>query len=134
MADETPREKAGYSILVVDDSPVMRMFIRRVLAVSGVPTSEVREADNGVTALEVLRSVPVDLVLSDINMPEMNGSELMERISENPELRRIPVIVVSTDSSLLRVKMMLHLGARGYIQKPFPPEALRSEIERVLEL
>lgn len=133
MEDER-QTREGYSILVVDDSPVMRMFIRRVLALSGVPTAAIHEAENGLAALEVLQSAPVDLVLSDINMPGMNGSELMRMISGNPAFQRIPVIVVSTDSSLLRVRSMLDLGARGYIQKPFHPEALRSEIERVLGL
>jgi two-component system chemotaxis response regulator CheY len=122
------------SVLVVDDSPVMRSFIKRVLALSGVPTTEIHEAGDGACALELLGRSPVDLVLSDINMPNMNGSELMRRMKAAPSLSTIPVIVISTDSSHLRVESMLELGARGYIHKPFQPESLRAEIERVLEL
>jgi two-component system, chemotaxis family, chemotaxis protein CheY len=135
MGDEAqnPR-KREFSVLVVDDSPVMRMFIRRLLDVSGLPIGAVYDSDDGQSALERLDRMPIDLVLSDINMPGMNGCELMQRIAASPTLRRIPVIVISTDSSHLRVRYMIGLGARGYIQKPFHPETLRSEIERVLEL
>jgi two-component system chemotaxis response regulator CheY len=133
MGDDAKKPE-GLSVLVVDDSPVMRMFIRRVLAVSGLPAGEIHEADDGESALDVLEHHVVDLVLSDINMPRMNGSELLQRMVASPSLRDIPVIVVSTDSSSWRVRSMLGMGARGYIQKPFHPEALRSEIERVLEL
>lgn len=120
------------SVLVVDDSPLMRSFIRRVLAMSGVPTREVFEAGDGQSALDVMGNSRIDLVLSDINMPRMTGSEMMQRMCDTPELRSIPVIVVSTDATQQRMDAMLRLGARGYIRKPFQPESLRSEIERVL--
>lgn len=134
MQGDPKRLKSEYSILLVDDSPVMRMFIRRVLMLSGLSMKEVFEADDGQVALEMLRTCRVDLILSDINMPRMNGSELMRRLAAAPDLRSIPVIVVSTDSSHVRVESMMKLGARGYLQKPFQPEKLRMEIERVLEL
>jgi two-component system chemotaxis response regulator CheY len=135
MGDDAnkPGER-GLSVLIVDDSPVMRCFIRRVLALSGLPTRAVYEAGDGESALSVLGKSAVDLVLSDINMPGMNGSELMQRMNAAPHLRTIPVIVVSTDSTRHRMEAMLGLGARGYVQKPFHPEMLRTEIERVLEL
>ncbi len=134
VQDVCPGETQAISVLIVDDSPVMRSFIRRVLALSGLPTRQVNEASDGASALTVLGNTEVDLVLSDINMPGMNGSELMQRINADPKLSNIPVIVVSTDSSRQRMDAMLSMGARGYVQKPFHPEGLRAEIERVLEL
>lgn len=120
------------NILIVDDSPVMRAFIKRVLNVSGVVADKPLEAGHGKQALEVLRAFPVDLVLSDINMPEMNGEELMRAMQEDEALRNIPVIVISTDARLDRVEQMMGMGARGYITKPFTPERLRTELDRVL--
>jgi two-component system, chemotaxis family, chemotaxis protein CheY len=121
------------SLLVVDDSPVMRSFIRRVLALSGIPEYEISEAGDGEAALQMMEKRRIDLVLSDINMPRMNGSELVRSMRASPALRDIPVIVVSTDSTEERINSMRAYGARGYLSKPFQPEALRTEIERVLE-
>jgi two-component system, chemotaxis family, chemotaxis protein CheY len=122
---------APLTILIVDDSPVMRSFIRRVVAMTGLEAT-IREASDGEGALEIVAAEPIDLVLSDINMPRMNGVELVRRLEAHESWKRIPVIVVSTDSSTVRVSDMLALGARGYVQKPFQPEALRAEIERVV--
>ncbi len=119
-------------VLIVDDSPVMRSFIKRVLTVSGLETGPLLEASNGKQALDVLRHQSVDLVLSDINMPEMNGEELLRTLQADEALRKTPVVVVSTDARLDRVDQMMSLGAAGYITKPFTPEGLRSELERVL--
>lgn len=121
------------SVLIVDDSPVMRNFIRRVLDLSGLELASVVEASDGRTALQALDDFHIDLVLSDINMPGMNGEELLREMERDDELSHVPVIVVSTDSSTHRVQMMLGYGAKGYIQKPFHPETLRAEVERVLE-
>lgn len=120
------------SVLIVDDSPLMRSFIRRILTVSGVRTKDVLEAGDGQDALDLMDKSPVDLVLSDINMPRMNGSEMLKRMSATPSMRTIPVIVVSTDATRQRMDTMQQMGAQGYIRKPFQPEALRCEIERVL--
>jgi two-component system chemotaxis response regulator CheY len=121
------------NILIVDDSPVMRAFIKRVLSVSGMDASTPFEASHGRQALELLRAHSMDLVLTDINMPEMNGEELMRAMQADGALQSVPVVVVSTDARLERVEQMLGLGARGYITKPFTPERLRAELERVLE-
>lgn len=132
MRDESRGKGRPLSLLVVDDSPVMRSFIRRVLALSGIPEHEVAEAGDGEAALRLLEQRPVDVVLSDINMPRMNGTELIRSMRESPALRDIPVIVVSTDSTEQRIGSMRAYGARGYLSKPFQPEALRAEIERAL--
>ncbi len=119
------------SVMIVDDSALMRAFIGRVLRASGFPVDEVVEAANGEEALDLLRTRPVDLVLTDINMPGMDGEQLLRALELDRELRQIPVVVVSTDSSRSRVDRMLALGARGYLGKPFHPEALRAELEGI---
>ncbi len=121
-------------ILIVDDSPVMRSFIRKVVGLTGLDIGEIFEAGNGLEALELLGQSWVDLVLTDINMPDMNGEELVQRMEQDELLRSVPVIVVSTDASTNRVKKMMTLGARGYVTKPFPPDVLAMEMERVLEV
>ncbi len=121
----------AYRILVVDDSPSMRNFIRRVLHLSGFSVAEVLEAGNGLDALEILESRPVDVVLTDINMPRMSGEELMLQLSAHTKLSRVPILVVSGDSSEARVQRMLQLGARACLAKPFSPERLRTELDRV---
>jgi two-component system chemotaxis response regulator CheY len=120
------------NIMIVDDSPVMRTFIRKVVSLTGLDVNEFFEAGDGQDALKILRERWTDLVLTDINMPRMNGEEFVRRKEEDDLLRDIPVIVVSTDSSQSRVQHMLALGAKGYISKPFLPEVLRDEVEKVM--
>ncbi|MBX5494428.1 MAG: response regulator [Bryobacteraceae bacterium] len=122
----------GISTLIVDDSPAMRRFIRRTLELTGLDMDRLLEAANGKEALEILRRERVDLVLTDINMPSMNGEEFVAEVEADANLRSIPVVVVSTDSTQQAVRRMIQLGARGYVAKPFEPEILREELERVL--
>jgi two-component system, chemotaxis family, chemotaxis protein CheY len=122
------------NVMIVDDSPAMRTFIRRILDLSGVDVDHCIEANDGQEALELLQSESVNIVLTDINMPRLNGEELMRRIAADARLSQIPAIVVSTDRTESRLQQMLALGARGYITKPFSPEVLKDEIERVLEI
>jgi two-component system chemotaxis response regulator CheY len=123
----------AYRVLLVDDSPAMRTFIRRVMVHSGFDLAECIEAGDGAEALELLRREKVDVILTDINMPRMDGEELMRRLGEDKELRDIPAVVVSTDSTRPRILRMIGLGAQGYIAKPFSPEGLREALEKVLE-
>ena len=120
------------NILIVDDSPVMRGFIRRVLELSGLQVAECLEASNGEEALRLLEDKWVDAVLTDINMPRMDGEEFLRRLANHEVLRLIPVVVVSTDRTEGRMQTMLALGAKGYVSKPFAPETLRAELERSL--
>jgi two-component system chemotaxis response regulator CheY len=122
------------NILIVDDSPMMRTFIRKVVNLTGLEIGEYCEAADGEEALKLLQLHWMDLVLTDINMPRMNGEQLIRRLENDEVLRSIPVIVVSTDSSQNRVQQMLALGARGYVSKPFLPEDLRVEVEKVLKV
>ena len=119
-------------VLIVDDSRAMRGMIRRVIAISGLEVSECLEAGDGLEALEVLGSNRVDVVLADINMPRMNGEELVQEMSKRGIIRSVSVIIISTDGTSLRRSRLTELGAAGYLTKPFVPEALRDEVERVL--
>jgi two-component system chemotaxis response regulator CheY len=119
----------AYRILIVDDSPAMRVFIRRVIALSGFAMAACLEAGNGSEALEALHGSKVDAILTDINMPVMDGEELLRHLAEDVALRPIPVIVISTDASGSRMERMKALGARGYLAKPFRPEQLRAALE-----
>ena len=123
-----------YRVMIVDDSRSMRAFVRRVMDLSGFEVDSCLNAANGADALALLHEQPVDIILTDINMPEMNGEEFVRQMAEREELRSIPVVVVSTDGTQNRIRRLLDLGAKGYVVKPFSPEALRAELERVLEV
>jgi two-component system, chemotaxis family, chemotaxis protein CheY len=122
----------AYRVLIVDDSAAMRTFVRRVIDLSGFELAQCYEAGNGSDALRLLRREWVDVILSDINMPEMDGEEFLRQLEADELLRGIPVIVVSTDATTARMDRMLSLGARRYVTKPFLPERLRSELELTL--
>jgi two-component system chemotaxis response regulator CheY len=122
----------AFNLLIVDDSPAMRSFIRRVLDISGFTVGDCAEASNGEEALELLRRQWIDVILTDINMPRMDGEEFLRRLEQDESLRSIPVLVVSTDRTETRVHRMMEMGARGYVKKPFAAETLRDELEHVL--
>jgi two-component system chemotaxis response regulator CheY len=118
--------------MIVDDSRSMRSFVRRVMDLSGFEVDSCFDAANGAEALALLHAHPVDIILTDINMPEMNGEDFVRELEREEKFRAIPVVVVSTDATQNRIRRMLDLGAKGYVVKPFSPEALRGELERVL--
>ena len=121
------------NVLVVDNSAVMRKMIVRTLRLSGLPLGEVHEAGNGQEGLDALREHWVDLALVDINMPVMNGEEMIDRVRQNPETADLSVIVVSTDCSETRIEMLQKKGA-GFVHKPFTPEGLRETINHLTGL
>lgn len=121
-----------YRVLIVDDSPVMRSFIRRVMDVAGFEYEHCLEANDGEEALSMLRSQWVDIILTDINMPRMNGEQFVQNLAADECLRSIPVLVVSTDATDKRIQSMISLGAKGYVAKPFTPEMLQQELTRLL--
>jgi two-component system chemotaxis response regulator CheY len=118
-------------ILIVDDSSVMRKIVERALRQAGLDGLAVHEAGSGVEGLEVLKSGPVDLILSDINMPAMDGLEFLRQIRAQNLAVGIPVVMITTESSEEHVKQAIEAGARGYIRKPFTAEQVK---ERVLPL
>ena len=119
-------------VLIVDDSRAMRSFIRRALSMTSVVVGTAHEAENGLEALKVLGQHQVQLIFSDINMPIMDGAAFVGELAKCEKKSRIPVVIVSTDNSAERKAQMQALGARGYIAKPFAPEALDREIVRLL--
>ena len=119
------------NILVVDDSSVMRAIIIKTLHLSQLPMGEVHEASNGQEALKVLDGNWIDLALVDINMPVMDGEEMIDRLRQNPATSDLPVIIVSTEGSESRKEVLMRKGAR-FVHKPFTPETLRDAILRTL--
>ncbi len=122
----------SYSSLIVDDSAIIRKMIRRALSLSGLDLGDILEAGDGRQALAVLDDHWVDVVLTDIHMPEMDGIELVERMALDPLLSKIPVLVVSTERSEERIERLRRLGIKGYLTKPFTPEQIRDAVTRAL--
>lgn len=122
----------AFNVLIVDDSASMRKVIRRVLMLSGFDVGSCLEAGDGLEALAVLEREWMDVVVTDINMPNMNGEELLEKLSADVMRCSIPVLVVSTDRSDDRLKRMMALGARGYVTKPFLPETLGAAMAQIM--
>lgn len=123
----------AFNILVTDDSETMRAVIKKTVSMSGVPVGEFHEAGNGIEALAVLENNWIDVILSDINMPEMGGMELLKKISEDEDLRKIPLIFITTESSDARQEEAKKLGVAGYVKKPFQPETIKAILYEVLE-
>jgi two-component system, chemotaxis family, chemotaxis protein CheY len=117
----------AFNVLVVDDSSVMRSIIIRTLKLSGLPIAEVYEAGNGQEAIQVMDSHWVDLALVDVNMPVMNGEELIDHLRSIPATEDLPILAVSTESSQTRIDSLQRKGVR-FMHKPFTPEMLRENI------
>ena len=119
--------------LIVDDSSVMRKIVERSLRQAGIELSEVVEAANGVEGLAALGRTKVDLILSDINMPVMDGLEFVRQLQGVAEAKNIPVVMITTEGSESNVMQALSLGAKGYIRKPFTPDQVKEYVLPVLE-
>ncbi len=115
------------NVLVVDDSSVMRAMVIKTLRMSGLPVGEVYQASNGDEGLRALDANWIDLALVDINMPVMDGEQMIEAMRRSPATRDVPVIVVSTEGSDTRIAALKEKGA-GFVHKPFTPEELRETI------
>lgn len=131
MVSDTQRPPAGLALLVVDDSAMMRAMIKRVAHLTGVAISSVFEAANGVEALRVLEAHPIDVLFTDINMPEMTGTELLREVAKHPEWSRMIRVIVSTDGSQARRDEVASLHAHAYVEKPFRPEVMRDVLAQV---
>jgi two-component system chemotaxis response regulator CheY len=118
-------------VLIVDDSSVMRKIVGRSLRQAGLELQEVLEASNGSEALTVVREHPLDLIMSDINMPTMDGLEFVRQLRRIEAAQNIPVIMITTEAGEAHVVNALSSGASGYIRKPFTPDQIK---ERVIPL
>lgn len=122
---------SGITVLIVDDSSVMRKIVERALRQAGLNLSRVLEAGSGREGLEALRQEKADLIVSDINMPNMDGLEFLRQIQSAGLARGAPVVMITTESGEEHVREALSAGAQGYIRKPFTPDQVR---DRVLPL
>ena len=120
------------NILIVDDSAILRNQVRRILAQTDLPVGVVWEGAHGAEGLELLKKQWVDLVLADLNMPVMDGREMIDRMGADAELRNIPVIVVSSEGSQAVLDHLFRRGVKEFIRKPFDAAHLRAVVERVL--
>lgn len=122
----------AYNVLIVDDSFPMRSVIKKTVKASGFNVGQIFDASNGREALDVLRKEWLDLVLTDYNMPDMDGLELIKTMKKDEALAGIPVVMVTTEGSEQRVKAFLESGAADYIKKPFAPEEIRRKLNHIM--
>ena len=115
-------------VLIVDDSAAIRKILQRILRQADVRIGEVWEAGNGVEALEMMRSRPVGLILSDVNMPDMDGLALLREVRASPEWKSVPFLLITTDGSQNKVLEAVSLGAAGYVKKPFTAEQIKEKL------
>lgn len=122
----------AYNVLIVDDSSSMRTVIKKTITMSGFNVGQFLEAGDGLEAIAVLKDQWVDLILADINMPNMNGIELLETIKKDELFKSIEVVMVTTEGSRQRVEQAESLGASGYITKPFTPKDIKENLKRIM--
>ena len=115
------------NVLIVDDSSVMRAMIVKTIRMSGLDLGDVYQAANGREGLDSARENWIDLVVADINMPVMNGEEMIDQMKADPELANLPKIVISTEGSATRIERLEKKGVK-FIHKPFTPEIIRDAI------
>ena len=115
-------------VLIVDDSAAIRKILRRVLLQAGIPLGQVYEAGDGLEAVAGLKQQKVQLILSDINMPNMDGLQLLGALKGNQEWKNIPVIMITTEGSQAKVLEAVQLGAAGYVRKPFTAAQIKEKL------
>lgn len=119
-------------VLIVDDSSVMRKIVERALRQAGLEISEVLEASNGAEALAEVQKGSLDMILSDINMPVMDGLEFLKNLAGLDSAKGVPVVMITTEGSEARVVEALSAGAKGYLRKPFTPEQVKERVAPLL--
>lgn len=119
-------------VLIVDDSAAIRKILHRVLVQADVPLGRVVEAGDGIEALEVLKRQKVGLILSDINMPNMDGLQLLSAVKADTAAKDIPVIMVTTEGGSSKVMEAVNLGAAGYVRKPFTAEQIKEKLSGIV--
>lgn len=122
----------SYNVLIVDDSKSMRKVLMKTLQISGFQVGEYLEASNGQEALDLLEGKWVDLILSDIHMPVMDGFGFIRSLREKDICKDTPIVFITTEPSEMRLNQLMDLGASGYIRKPFRPEEIASLLSRIM--
>ncbi|MDH5298836.1 MAG: response regulator [Desulfobulbaceae bacterium] len=120
-------------IAIVDDSGCARMFIQKCLEIIGLKDATFIEAANGKEALEKMKETPVDLLITDLSMPVMDGEALLKWVKGSPELKELPVLVISSAGNPAREEKLLALGAMAVLAKPISPVTLLHTLEPFLD-
>ena len=120
-------------VLVVDDSAAIRKILQRVLRQTGMSIGEIYEAGDGQEALELLKTRSVRLILTDVNMPKMDGLQMLAAIKANPAWSEIPVVMITTEGGESKVGEAVKLGAVGYVRKPFTGDQIKEKLAGILE-
>jgi two-component system chemotaxis response regulator CheY len=120
-------------VLVVDDSAAIRKILTRVLRQTGMAIQTIHEAGDGQEALAVMAQHRIDLVLSDINMPKMDGLQLLASLKASPQWQNIPVVMITTEGGETKVAEAVRLGAAGYVRKPFTADQIKEKLVGILE-
>lgn len=120
-------------VLVVDDSAAIRKILTRVLRQTGMAIQTIHEAGDGQEALALMEQHRIDLVLSDINMPKMDGLQLLASLKASPQWQRIPVVMITTEGGETKVAEAVRLGAAGYVRKPFTADQIKEKLVGILE-
>ena len=115
-------------VLIVDDSAAIRKILQRVLNQTEIPLGAVYEAGDGLEAIEALKKNTVGLILSDINMPNLDGIQMLSQIKANDLWKGIPVVMVTTEGSQAKVMEAVNLGAAGYVRKPFTADQIKEKL------
>ena len=118
-------------VLFVDDSPTMRRIIQNSLNKIGY--EDLVSAENGEDAMEKLADVDVDMIITDWNMPEMNGEQFVVKLREDPKYKETPILMVTTRGMKEDVITAVKIGVNGYVVKPFTPEILKKKIDDILK-
>ena len=118
--------------MVVDDSAAIRKILQRVLRQTGMAIRTIHEAGNGEEALDVMNAHKVDLVLTDINMPKMDGLQFLAAVKASAEWRQVPVVMITTEGGETKVSEAVKLGAAGYVRKPFTADQIKEKLVRIL--
>ena len=119
-------------VMIVDDSAAIRKILQRVLTQLEIPLGSVVEACDGREALELLKTKPVGLIFTDINMPNMDGIELLTRLKASDAFKTVPIVMVTTEGSQAKVLQALELGAVGYVRKPFTAEHIKEKLVGII--
>jgi two-component system, chemotaxis family, chemotaxis protein CheY len=122
---------ADFKFLIVDDFSTMRRIVRNLLKEAGFANAD--EAEDGVAALQKLRNMPFDFVVTDINMPNMNGFELLKQIRADAQLKALPVLMITAEARKEDIVMAAQSGASGYIVKPFTKATLEDKVQKILQ-
>jgi two-component system chemotaxis response regulator CheY len=123
---------APLDVLIVDDSAAIRKILQRVLRQTDLALGEIHEAGDGTEAVDILKTRSFGLILSDINMPQMDGLQLLARIKEMEHMKNVPVIMITTEGGHGRVMEAVQLGASGYVRKPFTAEQIKEKLAGIV--